>query len=125
MNQRCRNPKNKDWGRYGGRGITVDPVFHGGNGFLRFLDELGPKPLGKSLDRVNNDKGYEPGNLRWATPRQQALNRRKKRGSSSQYPGVSWDSCSGKWRATHKRRSLGLFKSELEAARYLGLLPEQ
>lgn len=49
-------------------------------GFLNYIDrELGPRPEGHSLDRVNNNKGYEPNNLRWATAQEQADNSRRKR----------------------------------------------
>ncbi|WP_406123041.1 hypothetical protein OHQ89_12630 [Streptomyces canus] len=73
--QRCTNPKNTSWKNYGGRGITVDPTFR--NSFEAFLREVGPRPSSKhSLDRIDNERGYEPGNLRWATPVVQVANRR-------------------------------------------------
>lgn len=73
--QRCTNPKNKGWKDYGGRGITVHPTIR--NSFEAFLREVGPRPSPRhSIDRIDNDRGYEPGNLRWATPEVQATNRR-------------------------------------------------
>jgi hypothetical protein len=82
---RCYNPKNKRWARYGGRGIemhslwkreftafrdyvTALPAWPGEDGIGNTADEL-------SLDRIDNDVGYFPGNLRWATKKQQANNR--------------------------------------------------
>jgi hypothetical protein len=77
---RCHNPDNEFYSRYGGRGIQV----HEGwlHEFTAFRDwvlaNLGPRPSGRSLDRKDNDGNYEPGNLRWATAKEQANNRRKK-----------------------------------------------
>lgn len=75
--ERCLNPKQPRWADYGGRGITMCETFLGPSGFERFLAELGPRPgPNYSLDRINVDGNYEPGNVRWADPSQQAKNRR-------------------------------------------------
>src|ERR1043165_874637 len=73
--QRCHNPKNTQFHRYGGRGIRMCDEWR--RDFLAFLAHMGPKPPGHTLDRINNDGNYEPGNVRWATPKQQANNRRR------------------------------------------------
>lgn len=73
MRQRCGNPNNIGYAYYGGRGITVDP---GLVTFQGFLAEMGPRPRGTSLGRINNEKGYCKGNCEWQTPFQQARNRR-------------------------------------------------
>ncbi|MER5882692.1 hypothetical protein ABT160_02570 [Streptomyces sp. NPDC001941] len=74
MIQRCTNPNNSNWSRYGGRGISVAACFR--HDFEAFLREIGPRPTpSHSVDRIDNDRGYEPGNVRWATPSEQALNR--------------------------------------------------
>lgn len=76
MMQRCHNEGDAGFPAYGGRGIRVCPQWHGPEGFRRFVAYIGNRPHGHTLDRLDNDKGYEPGNVRWATPKQQQNNRR-------------------------------------------------
>jgi hypothetical protein len=73
MKHRCLNHNNPLYHRYGGRGITVcDEWLHD---FPSFLTHLGSRPEGMSLERTNNEKGYFPGNCKWATSKEQANNR--------------------------------------------------
>lgn len=75
MNQRCYNESSPDYPNYGGRGITVCERWR--ESFQNFLDDMGNRPAGKSLDRFPNKNGnYEPSNCRWATHLQQNWNRR-------------------------------------------------
>lgn len=73
MKARCLNPRHKDYPRWGGKGITVSAAWAGS--FEAFLADVGHRPTGTSLDRIDGCKGYEPGNVRWATAAEQALNR--------------------------------------------------
>ena len=71
--KRCLNAESRDYHRYGGRGISVCDEWLD---FDRFVSDLGPRPSdGHTVDRKDNDKGYEPGNCRWATYSQQQNNR--------------------------------------------------
>lgn len=74
MWQRCTNPRASKYRYYGGRGITVCARWRD---FEAFLADMGPRPAGKSIDRVDPDGDYEPGNCRWATQREQVANRRR------------------------------------------------
>lgn len=77
MRHRCRNPKSSKYADYGGRGISVCERW---NSFENFLADMGRRPTpAHSLDRINNDGNYEPGNCRWATPKEQMNNRRAHR----------------------------------------------
>jgi len=75
---RCRKD-HKQHANYYDRGISVCEKWHGENGFIAFYKHIGPSPSKEySLDRIDNNKGYEEGNVRWATKSQQAKNSRKK-----------------------------------------------
>lgn len=74
IRDRCCNPKSIGYKYYGGRGIKFCEEWRGS--FASFLDYIGPAPSPKhSIDRINNDGNYEPGNVRWATYKQQANNK--------------------------------------------------
>lgn len=78
MKGRCLNPKSPGYPGYGGRGITMCARWQGS--YETFLADMGRRPSPKhSLDRIDNDKGYEPGNCRWATQREQERNKRSNR----------------------------------------------
>lgn len=82
MKMRCYNPENPKYPNYGGRGINVCDRWL--NSFENFLEDMGEKPSEEySIDRINNDGNYEPGNFRWATPVEQANNQRPKRSKSN------------------------------------------
>jgi hypothetical protein len=75
IRQRCLNPTHKKYKYYGGRGITVCDRWR--HSFENFLSDMGPRPTPKhSAERINNNRGYEPGNVKWATKLEQANNTR-------------------------------------------------
>ena len=71
MMTRCYNSKRREYHRYGGRGIVVCQRWHT---FQYFFEDIGERPDGCSLERIDNDRHYEPGNVRWATQKEQARN---------------------------------------------------
>jgi len=78
MKSRCYYPAEPSYKHYGGRGIRVAPEWLLDNGFINFFNHVGPRLSNKhSLDRINVNKNYEPGNVRWATQEEQSNNRRK------------------------------------------------
>jgi hypothetical protein len=74
MKQRCENPRNSHFIHYGGRGIRICERW---SDFALFVADVGVRPSSShSLDRIDNDRGYEPGNVRWATSLEQRANQR-------------------------------------------------
>jgi hypothetical protein len=75
MKARCEGEGRPDWKHYGGRGIKVCERWQV---FENFLADMGEKPPKMSIDRIDNEKDYEPGNCKWSTQKEQVHNRRKK-----------------------------------------------
>ena len=76
MKRRCINSKRQYYKYYGGRGIAVCDRWLS---FEKFIQDMGERPYGFTLDRINNDGNYEPGNCRWATSKEQSINKKNNR----------------------------------------------
>jgi hypothetical protein len=80
MIQRCHNPNSRQWADYGERGIFVCDEWRAD--FWTYATYVGDRPEpGMSIDRIDNDDGYRPGNVRWATQSEQARNTRPRKGA--------------------------------------------
>lgn len=116
MMDRCYQENNPRFSGYGGRGITVCDRWQD---FTCFYKDMGDKPDGMSLERIDNDKGYSPDNCRWATSNEQQWNQRKQKGTTSSFLGVS-KSHHGRWAAQITafgvKTHLGYFDTEEEAS---------
>ena len=121
MRSRCINIKASNYSNYGGRGIIVCDRWleRNGQGFRNFVLDVGDKPTGKTLDRIDNNGNYEPWNVRWATPTLQNINRRVGSYNRSGYKGVYWHVGRQLWRsqitAYGKHRHLGDFVDKKDA----------
>jgi hypothetical protein len=116
MKQRCSNPRNASFKNYGGRGISVCARW--AESFEAFIADMGPRPKGLTIDRLNNDGNYEPSNCRWATREQQIANSRKATGvrhgtKTSPY----WERAKGEQQAQAVLTAPQVLEIRLRAAR--------
>lgn len=115
--QRCNNKKDTGYERYGGRGITVCSRWLN---FENFFADMGEKPEGLTIERIDNNKGYFPKNCYWATYTDQNRNKRIPKNNKTGVVGVRWNKKIRKYYAqidvNHKRYHLGSFATLEEAA---------
>lgn len=105
MKNRCLCPTDKNYPRWGGRGVSIcSRWLDGAKGFLNFLEDLGPRPEGYTLDRVDVDGDYCPENCRWADKYTQVHN--TKRYKEGDVPGVRWVKEKGDYEANYKNGDL-------------------
>lgn len=121
---RCNNSNNAAYNRYGGRGIKVCDEWLK---FENFYEDMGNRPDGLSIDRINNNKGYYKENCRWATPTEQARNQRISNNNTTGIKGVHWNKRAQKYQAQirvdYKRIHLGYFNN-LEDAKQVRINAE-
>lgn len=111
MKARCQDKNHEAYNNYGGRGISV---CHKWQKFERFLEDMGEPPKGLTLERVDNEGDYCKDNCKWATYKDQAVNRRRCRDFSSKHLGVTFNTAMNKWKGLYKGTHLGYFDTEIE-----------
>ena len=97
MLQRCTNTMRQDYKNYGGRGIIVCEEWLDIKKFIAWAESTHPNIEGYTLDRIDNDKGYNPDNCRWADRTMQSVNQRISKRNTSKILGVSWVSRDKSW----------------------------
>lgn len=117
MIQRTTDKNRLHYDDWGGRGIKVCPSWR--NSFLSFYKDMGKRPTGMSINRINNDGNYEPGNCEWASMQTQARNTRVQKRSTSGVTGVTWNDTKQRWvayiRVDGKLFHLGTFLHKEDA----------
>jgi hypothetical protein len=116
MRRRCLDPENPNYPKYGGRGIKIDETWMD---FWRFAEDVGPRPEGTSLDRIDNDGPYCKSNTRWATRVEQSENTRSFKGRVSvwfeKHPVKGYE----RWRARVGKAPSRSFRTEEEARQWV------
>ena len=110
MRRRCYDVKTINFNKYGGRGISVCDDWHD---FINFYNDMGERPKGMSLDRIDNNKGYYKDNCRWTNRTTQSRNQNTRVDNSSGVKGVCFCNRSNKWccqiSVNKRRKHIGYF----------------
>lgn len=117
MKTRCYNKAASNYKNYGERGITISLEWR--LDFWKFVEDMGPRPIGYTLERINNDKGYSKENCRWASLSEQATNSRKRKDNTSTERGINKCPMTNTWvvrvQKNNQRHFIGRFKTFKEA----------
>lgn len=117
MIRRCENPNEQNYQYYGARGIKVCDRWR--NDYKNFLADMGEKPQGLSIDRINNSGDYEPSNCRWSDVFRQASNKSKPKNNTSGIKNVHWLKAIKRWRVSitinNKIRYFGHYVDKADA----------
>ncbi len=116
MKQRCYNENSKPYENYGERGIKVCERWL--TDFYNFVEDMGTRPKGYTLERIDNNKNYSPDNCKWATYSEQQANKRKNKKASSLHKYIHYCNRSNRWVLRKNKKHLGSFKTELEAVNH-------
>jgi hypothetical protein len=114
MIDRCHNPSAPTFASYGGRGIAVCDRWR--ESFAAFVADMGERPAGTTIDRIDNDRGYEPGNCRWASMAVQSRNRRSTKLTPSDVAKIR-EAIAGGDRGALVARRFGVAKTTVSAIR--------
>jgi len=116
MLKRCDNPNYTHYQYYGGKGVGVCVRWYN---FSNFVKDVGERPLGHTLDRIDGDGDYKPSNCRWADKQLQAINTKVRSDNKSGVKGVAWHNAAEKWEAyvnrNGRKKYLGLYDTLKEA----------
>lgn len=115
MKERCYDSSRLSYNKYGGRGIRVCDRWL--TSFSNFIEDMGKRPDGYSLDRIDNNGNYEPSNCRWSPRYIQQVNQGMRSDNTSGAKGVYWDKSRKKWEVKIGRKYYGRFDDFEEAKR--------